>query len=243
MNGRSFPALSAGPGIDRGHRGQGEGYGPNRSREGPNTSSPRRRPAERGRHRAGAPRLARSKGPAGHRDDDGRQQVTNSICPRPRPHGLIPAEPLLRYPAPDDGGLDRQQGCGCTAGRGRSPERKTPPRAGLKYWDERTQRVVELVPPAPMLGLARGSGLSIKNFGGRSPARDRMKSRRQRGSLFRSSPRGVTPRRSRRGDPVAGTQLGPGFPLEFTPAKAGAGMSGSYRAVAQRWTLPGRPEM
>jgi hypothetical protein len=28
------------------------------------------------------------------------------------------------------------------------PERKTPPRAGLKYWDERTQRVVELVPPA-----------------------------------------------------------------------------------------------
>src|SRR5262249_27120669 len=54
---------------------KGEGYGSNRSREGPHTSSPRGRPAERGRRGAGAPRLARSKGPAGQRHDDARQQV------------------------------------------------------------------------------------------------------------------------------------------------------------------------
>src|SRR5262249_11923680 len=88
-----YPALSAGPGIDRGHGVKGESYGSNRSREGPHTSSPRGRPAERGRRGAGAPRLARSKGPAGQRHDDARQQVANSIPPRPRPHGLIPAEP------------------------------------------------------------------------------------------------------------------------------------------------------
>ena len=74
-----------------------------------------------------------------------------------------------------------------------------------------------------------------------------MKSRRQRGNLFRSSPRGA-PRDARvAGTPVAGTQLGLGFPLEFTPAKAGAGMSGVYQAVgvshSKGEALPGRPEM
>src|SRR5262249_26375774 len=86
------PALSAGPGIDRGHGVKGESYGSNRSREGPHTSSPRGRPAERGRRGAGTPRLARSKGPAGRRRDDAGQKVATSIPPRPRPHGLIPAE-------------------------------------------------------------------------------------------------------------------------------------------------------
>ncbi len=133
---------------------------------------------------------------------------------------MIPAEPLLRYPAPDDVRARLTTRLRLRSRSGALPRKKTPPRAGLKYWDERTQRVVEFVPPAPMPNLARGSGLSIKNFGGRSPARDRMKSRRQRGSLFRSSPRGATPRRSRRGDPVAGTQLGPGFPQVDTSRTA-----------------------
>src|SRR5262249_22498246 len=141
------PALSAGPGIDRGHGVKGESYGSNRSREGPDTSSPRGRPAERGRRGAGAPRLARSKGPAGQRHDDARQQVANPIPSRPRPHGLISAE--LRYPAPDDGrGSTDKKAAVARPVAGASPERKPPPRAGLKYWDERTQRVVELVPPA-----------------------------------------------------------------------------------------------
>jgi hypothetical protein len=52
-------------------------------------------------------------------------------------------------------------------------KRKTPPTAGLKFWDERTQRVVELVPPAPMRNLARGSALSIKIFR-RQPSRSRL---------------------------------------------------------------------
>src|SRR5262244_560132 len=135
---------------------KGEGYGSNRSREGPHTSSPRGRPAERGRRRAGAPRLARSKGPAGQRHDDARGQVANSIPPRPRPHGLNPAEPGCGIQLPTmDGGRPttwlrwraRSRACNPKEkprrGRG-SSERKTPPRAGLKYWDERTQRVVEL---------------------------------------------------------------------------------------------------
>jgi len=71
---------------------KGEGYGSNRSREGPNTSSPQRWSAERGRHRAGPPRLARSKGPAEYRDDDGGQQVANPIPPRSRPYGLMSAD-------------------------------------------------------------------------------------------------------------------------------------------------------
>src|SRR6516225_1498893 len=120
--------------------GKGEGYGANRSREGPHTSSPRGRPAERGRRGAGASRLARSKGPAGQRHDDARRQVANSIPPRPRPHGLIPAEPGcgIRLPTHNKAAVARPS----------NPKEKTPPRAGLKYWDERTQRVVELVPPA-----------------------------------------------------------------------------------------------
>jgi hypothetical protein len=51
-------------------------------------------------------------------------------------------------------------------------ERKTPPTAGLKFWDERTQRVVEFVPPAPMRNLGRGSALPLKFFlGPRSRSR------------------------------------------------------------------------
>jgi hypothetical protein len=65
------------------------------------------------------------------------------------------------------------------------PERKTPPRAGLKYWDERTQRVVELVPPA-QCPTSRGVPLVHKKFLTAGARRGRMKSRRQRGSLKHS---------------------------------------------------------
>jgi hypothetical protein len=82
---------TAGTRTDAAHKG--EGYGSNRSREGPHPSSSGRWPAERGRRRAGAARLARSKGPPAHRDDDAREQKGNFARPRSRPHGLIPAEP------------------------------------------------------------------------------------------------------------------------------------------------------
>src|SRR6266404_2676738 len=72
---------------------KGDGYGSNRSREGPHPSSSGRWPAERGRRRAGAARLARSKGPPAPRDDDGRGQIANFARPRSRPHGLISAQP------------------------------------------------------------------------------------------------------------------------------------------------------
>lgn len=155
---------------------KGEGYGSNRSREGPHPSSSGRWPAERGRRRAGAARLARSKGPPAPRDDDGRGQIANFARPRSRPHGLISAEPRA---------IDRgiplrtvteptQSGLACV-GEGRS-QKKTPPTAGLKFWDERTQRVVELVPPTAMRNLARGSAVSTKNFlAAALPGRDRTK--------------------------------------------------------------------
>jgi hypothetical protein len=72
---------------------KGEGYASNRSREGPHTSRPGRWPPERGRRRAGAARLARSKGPPAPRDDDGREQKGNFARPRSRPHVLISTEP------------------------------------------------------------------------------------------------------------------------------------------------------
>jgi hypothetical protein len=72
---------------------KGDGYGSNRSREGPHPSSSGRWPAERGRRRAGAARLARSKGPPAPRDDDGRGQIANFARPRSRPHVLISAQP------------------------------------------------------------------------------------------------------------------------------------------------------
>jgi len=72
---------------------KGEGYGSNRSREGPRPSSSGRWPAERGRRCAGAARLARSKGAPAPRDDDGRGRIANLARPRSRPHGLISAEP------------------------------------------------------------------------------------------------------------------------------------------------------
>src|ERR1700757_306678 len=71
---------------------KGEGYGSDRSREGPHPSSSGRWPAERGRCRAGAARLARSKGPPAPRDDDGREQKGNFARPRSRPHVLISTE-------------------------------------------------------------------------------------------------------------------------------------------------------
>lgn len=166
---------TAGTRTDAAHKG--EGYGSNRSREGPHTSSSGRWPAERGRRRAGASRLARSKGPPAHHDDDGRRQIANFARPRSRPHGLISAElraidrgiPLRTVTEPTRSGL------GLAPVRA-AAERKTPPTAGLKFWDERTQRVVEFVPPAPMRNLARGSAVSKKFFGGSPlPGRARTK--------------------------------------------------------------------
>ena len=72
---------------------KGEGYGSNRSREGPHPSSSGKWQAERGRRGAGASRLARPKGPPAHRDDDGREQKGNFARSRSRPHVLIAAEP------------------------------------------------------------------------------------------------------------------------------------------------------
>src|SRR5262249_3953122 len=87
--------MRAGSGIppartDAAHKG--EGYGSNRSREGPHPSGSGKWPAERGRRRAGASGLARPKGPPAHRDDDGREQKGNFARRRSRPHGLISAE-------------------------------------------------------------------------------------------------------------------------------------------------------
>ena len=156
---------------------KGEGYGSNRSREGPHPSSSGKWPAERGRRRAGAARLARSKGPPAPRDDDGREQKGNFARPRSRPHILISAGPgaigrgipLRTATEPTRSGLR-------LAPVRAAAERKTPPTAGLKFWDERAQRVVELVPPTAMRNLARGSAVSIKNFlAAALPGRDRTK--------------------------------------------------------------------
>ena len=146
-----------------------KGYGSNRSREGSHPSSSGRWPAERGRRRAGASGLARSKGPPAPRDDDGREQEGNFTRPRSRPHVLISGEPSAtnrhrpRYPAADGGGADTEQAAAC-AGQGPLPKEKPRRRRGSKFWDERAQRVVELVPPAPMRNLAWGSALCIKIF-------------------------------------------------------------------------------
>src|SRR5215471_6331062 len=152
---------TAGTRSDAAHKGKG--YGSNRSREGSYPSSSGRWPAERGRRRAGASRLARSKGPPAHRDDDGREQKGNFARPRSRSHVLISAEPgaigrgiplrtatAQRAPLPKEKPR-RRRGSKFWDERSR--------RRGSKFWDERTQRVVELVPPAPMRNLARGSAL------------------------------------------------------------------------------------
>ena len=164
---------------------KGEGYGSNRSREGPRTSSPRRRPAERGRRRTGASRLARSKGPAGQRHDDARRQVANSIPPRPRPHGLNSAEPGCGIRLPIWTVSTDNKAAVARPVASVQPERKTPPTAGLKFWDERTQRVVEPVPPA-QCPTSREVPLVHKKFLTAGTRRGRMKSRRQRGSLKHS---------------------------------------------------------
>jgi hypothetical protein len=123
----------AGSGIPQAHAPtqltRVKGYGSNRSREGSHPSSSGRWPAERGRRRAGASGLARSKGPPAPRDDDGREQEGNFTRPRSRPHVLISAEP---------GAIGRGIPLRTEpAQRLRLPpvraaaERKTPPTAGL----------------------------------------------------------------------------------------------------------------
>jgi len=90
MNARRFRHTA---GTRTGAAHKGEGYGSNRSREGPHPSSSGRWSAERGRRRAGAARLARSKGSPAPRDDDGREQKGDFARPRSRPHILISAGP------------------------------------------------------------------------------------------------------------------------------------------------------
>src|SRR5262249_50188720 len=118
--------------------------------EGPHPPSPRRWPAERRRRRAGPSRLARSKGPPAHRDDHRRKQKGNFARPRSRPHVVTPAADSTDNKA--------------AAGRGARAERKTPPRAGLKYWDERTQRVLEPVPRGHNVRAPRRFRPSHKKF-------------------------------------------------------------------------------
>src|SRR5262249_32306055 len=95
-------------------------------------------------------------------------------------------EPGGAAAAPDHGRTrPTTKGALARPGRGTLPERKTPPRAGLKYWDERTQRVVELVPPA-QCPTSREVPLVHRKFLTAGARRGRMKSRRQRGSLKHS---------------------------------------------------------
>jgi hypothetical protein len=91
--GSGIPPARAPAQLTRAQLTKGEGYGSNRSREGPHTSSSGKWPAERGRCRARAARLARSKGSPAPRDDDGREQKGNFARPRSRPHILISAGP------------------------------------------------------------------------------------------------------------------------------------------------------
>src|SRR5262245_51955289 len=102
---RRLPGASGG--IHAGGVHKGEGYGSNRSREGPHPPSPRRWPAERRRRRAGPSRLARSKGSPAHGDDDGREQKGNLARPRSRPHVVTPADPGsgIRLPTTDSSRL------------------------------------------------------------------------------------------------------------------------------------------
>src|SRR5258707_11739924 len=88
-------------------------------------------------------------------------KLRQTLIPATRPDLGRAQSHRPRYPAPDGDGADSV--------RAAASERKTPPTAGLKFWDERTQRVVELVPPTAMRNLARGSAVSKKFFGGSPP--------------------------------------------------------------------------
>src|SRR5262249_310620 len=136
---------TAGTRTDAAHKGKG--YGSNRSREGSHPSSSGRWPAERGRRRAepSRPPPSTAPPPPRHRDDPGREEKGTFAAPRSRSHGLIWAEP---------GAIGRGIPLRtATAQRAPLPKEKPRRRRGSKFWDERTQRVVELVPPAPMRNL------------------------------------------------------------------------------------------
>src|ERR1700730_7529982 len=121
---------------------KGEGYGSNRSREGPHTSSAGRWQAERGRRRAGAARLARSKGPPAPRDDDGRGQIANFARPPIPATRLDPGRAQShrpRYPAPDGDGADSV-------------------RAGFRRWGPRCQKKTPADGGAQVLGRTNSEG-------------------------------------------------------------------------------------
>src|SRR5262249_51922430 len=69
----------------------------------------------------------------------------NPHPPSPPATGQKPGGAGLRYPAPDEGRRSTDNVAAVARPLASAqPERKPPPRAGLKYWDERAQRVVEL---------------------------------------------------------------------------------------------------
>jgi hypothetical protein len=165
---------------------KGKGYASDRSREGPHPSSSGRWPAERGRRRAGAAGLARSKGPPAPRDDDGRGQIANFARPRSRPHGLISAahSHRPRYPAADGDGADSVRAA-ASGGHGRC-RKKNPADGGAQVLG-RTNSEGRRVRSASTNAQPRAGFRAFhkKFFGGSPPGLGRMRLRldRRRPSL------------------------------------------------------------
>jgi hypothetical protein len=207
MNGRRF-RHTAGARTGAAHKGaqltKDEGYGSNRPREGPHPSSSGKWPAERGRRRAGAARLAWSKGPPAPRDDDGRGEKGNFARPRSRPHVLISAEPravdrgirLRAVTAPTRGKA------AATAGHGRC-QKKNPADSGAQVLG-RTNSEGRRARSANANAQPRaGFRLSIKKiFAAALPVATAAPARgRSADPRFRSSPRKRGP--SGRGFPLS----------------------------------------
>jgi hypothetical protein len=168
MNARRFRHTA---GARAGGAPKSEGGASNRSREGPHPSSSGRWPAERGRRRARAARLARSKGPPAPRDDDGREQKGNFARPRSRPHVLISAPAQShrpRYPAADCDGADSVRAGAC-AGEGRC-RKKNPAEGGAQVLG-RTNSEGRRVRSANSNAQSRAGfrGFQKKIFGGGPP--------------------------------------------------------------------------
>src|SRR5262245_24826665 len=121
-----------------------------------------------------------------------------------------------RYP--DEGRTRLTTSCGSGADRRPSTRKKDPAGgAAQSLWDERTQRVVELVPPAPMPNRTAGSGGFIKIFIGRRPGRDGMRPRPGI-SMACGAKRGVVI--------VTGSVVSQYTPLPLGPATARLGLRG-----------------
>jgi hypothetical protein len=126
------PMLAAWLKVTGRSRVKGKSHAAEHPREGEDPAEPGRKSIDRGRHCARPPRSSWSARHAGHRDHDRGQQAADPLASRSRPHGLRPA---------------RATGNIAAAGRAAVPK-KNPAEAGLKFWDKRAQRVLELVPYA-----------------------------------------------------------------------------------------------